>query len=620
MISKLKYIIPVAVVILGLSACKKDYLNINTDPNNPVEAPVPLLLTGAEKSLGDALAMGGGDNGGLSQILEVYVHRITTREEADQYGATGNEFFLGLAWPKLYSSTPPPGESEPLSGVLQNLEEIIISASKDGNPQYRGIAKVLKAYAFSQLVDAFADVPFSEANKLADSAAAVIYPKFDQGADIYPVLFTLLDEGIADLSTSAADNILTPAADDMIYGGNTENWIKAANTIKLKLYTQLRLVQNVSAEVTALLADPENLINSPAESFMLPYGTLGATDSRNPAFQEYFSTQRSNHISPWFYEILKGKRNHVLSNNPDPRIPYYFYNQLRRASTDPAIPYDGEAPDNQTEYRDDAFATIYFGSVGPDRDRNNQNTLTTLGIYPAGGRYDNGGGGQLGTWDDALKALKDDPSDPANAPADGDGVDGPYGTGAAPYRFITYADRLYLEAELINAAVVTGDARAVFEAAVTASFEQVDQVSDMAGSVNQTVPKIMEDFATEVEAYMTKLLAEYDAGNDAKKLELIMTEKWIQSFGSAVDAYTDYRRTGYPVMWDPSNTNMAPGGNAQPPVNGDPTTDVPQKAVPVIISRQYPQSLPWPTTELETNVNAPETQKDPATYKVFWKP
>src|SRR5205085_8884286 len=130
---------------------------------------------------------------------------------------------------------------------------------------------------------------------------------------------------------------------------------KAANTIKLKLYTQMRKVSDVSVSVQALLAAPENLIASTDESFMLPYGTLGQTDDRNPAYQEYFSSQRSNHISPWFYEILKGENANINNNNPDPRIPYYFYNQL----------HADEAPENQTEYRDSAFATIYFGSVGP---------------------------------------------------------------------------------------------------------------------------------------------------------------------------------------------------------------------------------------------------------------
>ena len=33
------------------------------------------------------------------------------------------------------------------------------------------------------------------------------------------------------------------------------------------------------------------------------------------------------------------------------------------------------------------------------------------------------------------------------------------GTGARPHQFITYADRLYLEAELINAGLAPGDAK-----------------------------------------------------------------------------------------------------------------------------------------------------------------
>ena len=46
---------------------------------------------------------------------------------------------------------------------------------------------------------------------------------------------------------------MTPAGDDVIYGGDKAKWIRAAKTIKLKLYNQVRLVQNVSAEVNALV-------------------------------------------------------------------------------------------------------------------------------------------------------------------------------------------------------------------------------------------------------------------------------------------------------------------------------------------------------------------------------
>ena len=141
----------------------------------------------------------------------------------------------------------------------------------------------------------------------------------------------------------------------------------------------------------------------------------GATDDRNPGFYTYYATQRSNHVSPWFYEILKGYNPNIFNGNPDPRLPYYIYNQVN--ATQPSR--DG----NQTEYRDGPFVSIYFGSVGPDRDRTQQNTISLFGIYPVGGKYDDGSA-----------TIAD-----ANS-----------GTGAAPYRLITYADRLYLEAELIH--------------------------------------------------------------------------------------------------------------------------------------------------------------------------
>ena len=97
-----------------------------------------------------------------------------------------------------------------------------------------------------------------------------------------------------------------------------------------------------------------------------------------------------------------------------------------------------------------------------------------------------------------------------------------------------------------------------------------------------------------------------------------MTQKWLQSIGSSVDQYTDYRRTGYPVLFDPKNPAMAPGGSVQPPVNGNPFR-MPQPAVPVQLTNTYPLSLPWSQIELDLNGNAP-AQKAPASSKVFWMP
>ena len=534
--------------------------------NDPQSVPMGTLLTSAEQSLGVSLSFGGGDltntNTTLSGFLAVYTHQKTTREEANQYALKGGD--VDFAWDIIFQQ------------LLPDIDVIIKQGTEEDNMIYAGIAKILKAYAFSQVVDVWADVPYSEFNNFK---AGTRQPKFDKGSDIYPQLLKMLDEGIADLKNTTAANLSTPGADDVIYGGSTSLWIKAANTIKLKLYTQIREVQDVSSEVTALLASPDSLINATDSSFLLPFGPLGATDDRNPGFSDYYATQRSNHVSPWFYEILKGYNPNINTGIEDPRIPYYIYNQLTPTA----------AAQSNTEYRDGAFVSIYFGSTGVDRDGNQHNSISLFGIYPVGGRYDDGKGGT---------------------------ADAESGTGAAPYRFITYADRLYLEAELISTGVISGDARAVFEEAMKASMEQVDYVITDFVKPSQTVPALSG--TAEADHYIDTVLDLYDAGNDAKKLENIMTQKWLSSVGASVDQYTDYRRTGYPIMFDPANPAMAPGGFVQPPINGNPFV-IPQKKVPVSLNIQYPQSLPWSQKELDLNSSAP-TQKNPGTYKVFWKP
>jgi Starch-binding associating with outer membrane len=548
---KILYILTTGM-LLSVTSCKK-YLDVNQNLNDPTKLSVSTLLVAAELGLGTNL----GFNGGLSDGLSVYMHQHSTREEPDQYDIKGNDGIITVSWSGLHYT-------------ITDLDVIINQATAEKRFVYAGIAKILRAYTFSQMVDVWGDVPFSEFNKFKEG---IKQPKFDDDATIYPQLIAQIDAGIADINNPAL-NTSRPGADDVIYGGNTGRWIKAANTLKLKLYTQLRKIQNVTPQVTALLSNPANLINSVNESFVIPFGTALLTD-RNPGFADYSATQRTEHVSPWLYEIMKGY-NPVFSGITDPRIPYYMYNQLRITQATP----------NTAEYRDGNFVSIYFGSVGSDRNGSQQNGLTLFGIYPVGGRYDDGQGGTA----------------TANS-----------GTGAAPYKLITYADRLYLEAELINSGVIAGDARAVFSAAMAASMAQVDYVITNYVKPTQTVPALGAQTA-----YINSVLALYDAGSTTKKLEYIMTQKWLQSIGSSVDQYTDYRRTGYPVLFDPKNPAMAPGGLVQPPVNGNPFR-IPQPAVPVQLTNVYPLSLPWSQTELDLNGNAP-SQKTPGSSKVFWMP
>src|SRR5690606_33717983 len=189
-----KSIYLLTAVLVMFTGCKKDFLDINTDPINPTEVEISTLLPRAEQYA--AFSMGfsrGSVEVGLSEVLAVYTHQMVLREDPDQYGANGTEFNLSGAWDSFYSN------------ALPDLEAIIQQGTETDNMQYVGIAKILKAYVFSEFVDTYGDIPFSEASKFSEG---ITYPKFDNDEEIYPQLIAMLDEGIANLNADAANSLV----------------------------------------------------------------------------------------------------------------------------------------------------------------------------------------------------------------------------------------------------------------------------------------------------------------------------------------------------------------------------------------------------------------------------
>jgi hypothetical protein len=516
----------------------EDFLDINVDPNNPATVQVGLLLTAGEIAMVNSFGIG---TNGLSTTTSILVHQTVQRGGVDAYNVTPEDFQIQTAWQNLYSA------------ALEDFDVIIEQGTEEGNMMYVGIAKLLAAYSYSQMVDMWGDIPFSEALNGIDAQ----FPNFDDDAAIYPQLFDMIDEGIADIETGEG---LEPASDDVIYAGDMGKWIRFGKTLKLKLYNQIRLVADVADEVNALI-DEGDLMGS-GDDFELQYGTSVSPDNRNPAFViEYAPGNRLTYISPYFYEIMMDKSalNDVLSGITDPRVPYYWFNQL----TDPA-----EAQ-NPTEYADGdtGFISIWFASQGINQGWQQDRSQTVLGLYPIGGRYDDRQGGEVDLQGE---------------------VSGP---GTVAQRLLPYFASLYIQAELmLTVPGVDGDPRALFEEAMYESFEKVNAIAQEAEA-----PTISD---TEITNYIDAVLAKYDAADDTGKLELIMTQKWIASFGFSLDAYTDYRRTGFPIMFDP---------------NSDPLPYT-------LTSRGYPVSLSYNGQSVNLNRNAPKTPKNVTTDRIFWDP
>ena len=534
---KIKTFFAASAVVFSVTSCG-DFLDINTDPNNPLDARLDQVLPSIETSIFEAMGNGAG---GMSDLTSQYVHHTVQRVNSNFYFFAGNEFSITNAWPNLYA------------GALKDIEVMIEKATARNSYHYLGIAQTLKAYSFSMMVDMWGKAAYNDFGK----GTANPFPSYDEGDEIYAKLLVLLNDATTNLEKDAAES---PAGDDVVYQGNIDKWIRLSNSLKLKLYNQVRLTPMYDAAAVAAIIAEDNMIGSVTDGFKLLYGTSNNPENRHPLFNQDYVQNNANYIDPYFYLIMTGNSsldpgayNPINDGVLDPRIPYYFYNQL-----------DGDAAQNPTtsaKWGD--FLSIWFASlnIDPNEGFDQGQSQTLVGLYPAGGAFDNGSG-QTG----------------------GVGANQNPGLGGAGYqRLYPYFAHLYTRAELALTEGAPGDPRVLFEAAIRASFDEV----------NQLAPTDITAAATNT--YVAAILAKYDAANAAGKLEHIMTQKWIASFGFSIDAYTDYRRTGFPIMFDPNADNNAF----------------------TILNRAYPVSIPYNIDDLQINPNA-DAQRNPATDKVFW--
>jgi hypothetical protein len=223
--------------------------------------------------------------------------------------------------------------------------------------------------------------------------------------------------------------------------------------------------------------------------------------------------------------------------------------------------------------------SIFFATNGPNSAGSNDASVTKIGLYLCGGKYDNGAGGR---------------------------VSYSTGNGAAPHKMVTFNAFKFMLAELALAGETSGDARALLGEALTAAVAHVNTVV-----AKQTgVPALT---TASRDAFIAAVLTKYDAASAAGKLEIVMTQKWIANVFNPVDSYTDYRRTGYPVLFNPANTSD-PGYGVNPTVV---TPNSPAR-VPIDAIASFPRSLYYPTNS-ETELNPNMSQKtNLASPFVFW--
>ncbi|GAB4044007.1 SusD/RagB family nutrient-binding outer membrane lipoprotein [Spirosoma jeollabukense] len=516
--------------LLLIAGSCKDFVDINTDPNNPTTPVLELLLPATQVSMTGSLR---DVNQGTSILVQQLYTSNTSRNFQD-----GTDY--QQSWNALYTQ------------VLNDIEIVIREGTRQQRWDYVAIAKLQKAYIYSLMVDLWGDIPYTDASQ----GLTVSDPVFESGAAIYDKLFILIDEALTD--ANKGNFAIQPTTADIIYKGDKAAWIRMGNTLKLKLFNQIRLVQpdKAKAGISALLSTNAPLITTNAQDFAFRFGTTETPANRHPWQRTEYQAGKSYYMSQNFMERL--------FNTDDPRIRFYFYRQTSNYTV-------GFTPTGNG----------YFGRYTGDATASpNDNALkATVGVYPAGGLYDNSPINNL----TAANVFITN----AGATSAPKVVTNTDGSGAGVFPFMTNAMAKFILAEAVLTLGTTGDARQLFQDGITASLNSINTISTTSG--NSATPLA----AATITAFVANRTAQYDAADAAGKLNAVITQKYIAQYGNGMEAYNDYRRTGLPVL-----------------------------PAPIAPLNTFPLRLSYSVTELSTNANvsdkADQIQTAQQTTPVFW--
>jgi len=529
----------ISIILLTLaiagSSCKKNFLSLETNPNTPSAASPNLLLSGALKMSAGIVNSATGNSAGPPTQYGYYTMY------ANWIGylswSTGYQANTALEQYQIITSTY--DIWTPLYLNLSNYNALIATAS---GPNFTGIAKIMTVFDYEALVDNYNNVPYSQALQGTKNLA----PAYDNGSAIYDDLMKQLDAAIT-MIQGAGSGALNPGSSDIVYGGNMTNWLKFANTLKLRL--ALRQV-NITAKTAALTA-------AVAATQAIGYldGTNGAV--ANPGYfnSDASGGQQSPQIIVYGLTASGGSSGqnatyqanayaaHYYAMNQDPRL-----DQIYSASSTPnvgnATSVTAASVDSIASQPGYVVVSSPFGSSSPPQ-----------AIVPPATATGNISPSKFG---------------PGVLKSPGQGAN-----------IMSSAEALFLQSEAVARGYITGNAAALYNAGIAASF------------ADDVVPNAAAAAAT----YAAQPAIAYPTGGSLnEQIKAIIFQKWaaLNVYG-AFEAFNEYRRTGYP---DNIPLSIYQDANA-----------------PNQVTR-----IPYPFVEYSTNANAVATQGtiNIFTSKIFW--
>lgn len=306
---KIKFIgILVLITSLSIVSCTKDIEGVNNNPNSPEVVPTNTIFNSATEEY-------------FSSTRNEFNHGRFTLNWVEYWGQ--NSYADEDRY--LYRETTATNSYNVVYMVATDLQRIIeyntdeatkeAAAAVGNNNNQVAAARIMLAYMFHQLTNTFGDVPYwsygsNDPDFQALQVDEVLSPVFASQEKIYADILKELRES-ADMINVNESGF---TSGDNIFQGDASKWKKLANSLILRVATNLKDVDATSANAAITLAIADGVMTSNDDNAAQFYET--GNGNENPMWKSFIGRTDFAVAAP-FVDLMKG----VTGNfGPDPRL------------------------------------------------------------------------------------------------------------------------------------------------------------------------------------------------------------------------------------------------------------------------------------------------------------
>ncbi len=422
---------------------------------------------------------------------------------------------------------------------LKNIAEILRQTGPGGYDEgnkinMRNAARILKAFSFQRITDFYGALPYFEANK---GLQLIYFPKYDKQSVIYADILKELDEATAAISASNPDEGFKKS--DMIYKGDIAKWKKWGYSLMLRMAMRVSNVDLAMAKTYIQKAVAGGVFTSNDDNVWVPMA-IGPSEwtNQNGISRSFYPGDGGNasFLSKKLVDFLKGA-NPSITSDDDPRL---------------MIISGGIANWTATEWLPINVDPLAQKGLPNGKDQGDLEAIEGGPVI------------QVKTYSRINFLLLQDDD---------------------PYMIMNHAEVEFLLAE--------------------AAERGIGGVTDAAGHYNAGVKSAMQMFKpfgqgdaaataalTVSDAKVNTYLAAYPYAS-RPALEMIGEQMWVSKFLNWWEAWSDWRRTGFPVLVPHNYPGNVTGGT-------------------------IPRRLMYPSTEVASNKNFTEGNVNNYTSRVWW--